>query len=170
MADTLHFSILLVDDEPRSAHGSRRVSPEEAARGPRSGSVAEALKRIAQEPADIILSDFKMPDRTGLDLLREVQSSNRKPPSSSRPPSARLKTQCRQCGRRVRLSHEAESTLKGLTLLIQRIGERQRFCRRTGCFANNWLGAIPSLALCHNHEHGTVLNTAAVLHTQGRQC
>jgi len=126
MADTPHFSILLVDDEPaqRTVLAGYLRKKRHAIR--EAGSVAEALKRIAQEPADIILSDFKMPDRTGLDLLREVQKQQPETTVIIMTAFGTIEdaVQTMREGAYDYLTKPVD--LEELDLLIQRIGERQR--------------------------------------------
>jgi DNA-binding response OmpR family regulator len=40
-----------------------------------AGSVAAALER-AQEPCDVVISDLRLPDGNGLDLLRQLRSAH----------------------------------------------------------------------------------------------
>jgi len=126
MTDTPHFSILLVDDEPaqRTVLAGYLRKKHHAIR--EAGSVAEALKRIAQEPADIILSDFKMPDRTGLDLLREVQKQQPETTVIIMTAFGTIEdaVQTMREGAYDYLTKPVD--LEELDLLIQRIGERQR--------------------------------------------
>jgi two-component system, probable response regulator PhcQ len=69
----MRHSLLIVDDEEfvRSAL-SRALRGEEydirAVDGPRAG-----LEALASRPADIILSDFKMPRMSGLEFLQRVR-------------------------------------------------------------------------------------------------
>jgi DNA-binding NtrC family response regulator len=64
--------VLIVDDEARILAALRRSLRREGweiltAEGP-----DEALRILATEPVDVVLSDHKMPGMTGSDLLREV--------------------------------------------------------------------------------------------------
>ncbi len=45
-----------------------------------TGSVADALARLARAPVDMILTDLKMPDADGLELVRRVQASTAEVP------------------------------------------------------------------------------------------
>ena len=67
------LSILIVDDEASQrsvlAGYLRKNHPAVA----EAGSAAEALKRIKGESVEIVLTDFKMPGKSGLDLLKEIR-------------------------------------------------------------------------------------------------
>lgn len=75
MSTPRRFSILLVDDEPaqRTVLAGFLRKKHHALR--EAGSVEEALRMIGDERPDIVLTDHRMPDRTGLDLLREVKKA-----------------------------------------------------------------------------------------------
>jgi response regulator RpfG family c-di-GMP phosphodiesterase len=65
--------LLIVDDEPRILSALRRCLRREpyeilAAEGP-----AEALRIAAEQPVDVVLSDYKMPGTTGLALLSQIR-------------------------------------------------------------------------------------------------
>jgi DNA-binding NtrC family response regulator len=45
-----------------------------------TGSVADALARLSRAPVDMILTDLKMPDADGLELVRRVQASTAEVP------------------------------------------------------------------------------------------
>ncbi len=71
--------ILFVDDEPRVLDGLRRSLRSKRKDWQLSfvSSGAEALEKIEKEPFDILISDIKMPNMNGVELLKEV--SERKP-------------------------------------------------------------------------------------------
>jgi CheY-like chemotaxis protein len=67
--------ILVVDDNPTVRHHLRALLEQQSSwqvcDGARTGT--EALQRIEEEnPPDIILLDFQMPDLTGLDVARKI--------------------------------------------------------------------------------------------------
>ena len=66
-------NLLIVDDEP----GMRQLLSHVFGRASHSVRAAEsgakALELLRQEPADLILSDVKMPDMTGIELLRRLR-------------------------------------------------------------------------------------------------
>jgi len=69
----LYQRVLLVEDEAPLRHviarnlSSRGLEVREAA------TVAEALQALTTEVPDLILLDLNLPDRTGWDLLRDMQ-------------------------------------------------------------------------------------------------
>lgn len=67
--------VLFVDDEPHLLAALRRMlRPERERWDVRfASSGAEALALLAQEPADAIVSDLRMPGMDGADLLARVQ-------------------------------------------------------------------------------------------------
>jgi signal transduction histidine kinase len=64
--------ILVVDDENGPRQSLRMLLKEEYS-VQLAGSVDEAIEVLANEPVDVIITDIRMPSRSGLDLLREVQ-------------------------------------------------------------------------------------------------
>src|SRR5258707_3296832 len=69
-------SILIVEDEPRM----RRLLEISLGEGGHSGrSVQDAetgLKNLAREPADLVVTDLKLPGMTGLEFLQETKRMN----------------------------------------------------------------------------------------------
>src|ERR671917_1438591 len=66
-------NLLIVDDEPGMRQLLSHVfgRAEHSVRAAESG--AKALELLRQEPADLIISDVKMPDMDGIELLRAVR-------------------------------------------------------------------------------------------------
>lgn len=68
--------ILIVDDEP----GMRRILDVNLRRDSHvvveAAGTAEALRLLGREEFDVVLTDQKMPDGTGLDILRAVQEDD----------------------------------------------------------------------------------------------
>src|SRR5437763_13937690 len=67
-------NLLIVDDEP----GMRQLLSHVFGRGAghtvrAAENGAKALELLRQEPADLIISDVKMPDMNGIELLRKVR-------------------------------------------------------------------------------------------------
>jgi two-component system NtrC family response regulator len=73
MTSAHRFSILLVDDEPGQRTVLAGFLRKKSHTVREAGSVGEALALIAQDIPHIVLTDQRMADRTGLDLLREVR-------------------------------------------------------------------------------------------------
>lgn len=67
--------ILVVDDEPDTRALLREVMEKEGYAVRTADAGEDALKQLAQEPVDVVLSDIQMPGMDGLDLLAEVQKS-----------------------------------------------------------------------------------------------
>ncbi|MCD4688535.1 MAG: sigma-54 dependent transcriptional regulator [Desulfuromonadaceae bacterium] len=65
--------ILIVDDETCVRHMLRLVLEGAGYRVTEAGSGTEALRLLQDEPFDIILSDIRMPELDGLDLLRQIK-------------------------------------------------------------------------------------------------
>jgi len=64
--------LLIVDDEPRILSALRRTLRREGYEIIAVDSTREALRTLAEQPVDLILSDHKMPGMTGLQLLAEA--------------------------------------------------------------------------------------------------
>lgn len=66
--------ILVVDDEPDMLHLLKRtLEPDLGCRVEIAASGKEALRRISEEPFDLVLADIKMPGMDGLELLGLVK-------------------------------------------------------------------------------------------------
>lgn len=74
--------VLLVDDEPRILSALQRALRREGYELIAAETTAEALRAIDEHAIDCVLSDFKMPGMTGVQLLAEV--------AARRPDAARL--------------------------------------------------------------------------------
>ena len=74
MADRI--AVLFVDDERNILDGLRRQFRSRHKEWDMrfAGSAKEAIGLLEQQPADVIVSDMRMPERNGSALLREVQS------------------------------------------------------------------------------------------------
>ena len=64
--------LLLVDDDPRILSALYRVLRREGYELLTAETTAEALRMIDENPIDCVLSDHKMPEMTGLELLEQV--------------------------------------------------------------------------------------------------
>lgn len=68
-----HPSILVVDDEPNSLFGICQVLNDEGFQTIPAKSGGEALERIKTDAVNLIITDEKMPDMSGMGLLLEVK-------------------------------------------------------------------------------------------------
>lgn len=71
-----NFSILIVDDEDAQRSVLKGYLEKKGYRIFSASSGNEGIKTVQNNIIDIILSDFKMPDRTGLEVLEEVKKIN----------------------------------------------------------------------------------------------
>jgi signal transduction histidine kinase/ActR/RegA family two-component response regulator len=67
------ISVLVVDDDEAALDFTRSSLEQHGAVVMTAGSVREARERIKREPPDVLLSDLRMPDEDGLQLIREVR-------------------------------------------------------------------------------------------------
>jgi DNA-binding NtrC family response regulator len=68
--------ILVTDDEPVVCESCRRVLERDGHTVECALTVDGALERLGQNVFDLVLVDLRMPDRDGLDLLREVKEGH----------------------------------------------------------------------------------------------
>jgi signal transduction histidine kinase/ActR/RegA family two-component response regulator len=67
------ISVLVVDDDPAALDLTRSSLEQHGAVVMTAGSVREARERFQREPPDVLLSDLRMPEEDGLQLIREVR-------------------------------------------------------------------------------------------------
>ncbi|MFZ5875299.1 MAG: response regulator [Nitrospirota bacterium] len=65
--------ILVVDDEPSVRRSLHRLFAREQYRVLEAGGVQEAIKTMGSAQIDLVITDYSMPDGTGLDLLRKLK-------------------------------------------------------------------------------------------------
>ncbi len=65
--------VLVVDDEPPILRFLRAALPPHGFRLAEAGTAAEGLERIVALRPDVVLLDLGLPDRDGLDLLRDLR-------------------------------------------------------------------------------------------------
>jgi DNA-binding NtrC family response regulator len=65
--------ILVVDDEKLIRWGLRRALEDCGYQVDEAGSAAEAIGALHREPPDVVLLDYQLPDRTGVEVLRELK-------------------------------------------------------------------------------------------------
>jgi FixJ family two-component response regulator len=73
LAETAGHTVLFVDDEPSVLSTLRRLCRRERYRVVTAGSGLEALSLLAQNPAQVILSDYRMPGMTGVEFLARAK-------------------------------------------------------------------------------------------------
>jgi DNA-binding NtrC family response regulator len=66
--------VLIVDDEPRMAASLRTALERSGYECECAGTGAEALRALEARRADVVVSDRRMPEMDGLELLREVKA------------------------------------------------------------------------------------------------
>lgn len=69
-------TLLLIDDEQNILHSLKRLFRKEPFRVITANSGAEALRVIEQEEVSVILSDQRMPEMTGSELLNQIKQSH----------------------------------------------------------------------------------------------
>lgn len=72
MAGREYQTILLTDDEPSIRNSLREILEMEAYRILEAGSGSEALTMLGQHRVDLMMLDIKMPDKDGMEVLREL--------------------------------------------------------------------------------------------------
>lgn len=72
----INYSILIIDDEQTQREVLKGYLDKKGYRTFTSSSGNEGISVAKEEQIDIILSDFKMPDKTGLEVLEEVKKIN----------------------------------------------------------------------------------------------
>ncbi len=65
---------LIVDDEPRLRSILVRLLTEEGFACRQAGSGREALAELEREPADLVISDIRMPEMDGIELLKALRT------------------------------------------------------------------------------------------------
>ena len=70
------YSILIVDDEDAQRNVLKGYLEKKGYKIFSASSGTDGIKAVQNNPIDIVLSDFKMPDKTGLEVLEEVKKIN----------------------------------------------------------------------------------------------
>jgi DNA-binding response OmpR family regulator len=87
--------VLVVEDEPNLRMIIRRNLEHRGVRVSEAADAAEALQSLAANRPDLMLLDINLPDRTGWDVLRDLQATGPLPPtvvvSAVRVPADRLR-------------------------------------------------------------------------------
>jgi|SRR5437867_10040055 len=76
MSDRRPLSILLVEDDKDSLLALARLLRMSGHRTLAAGTAEEALRLAAAERCDVVVSDLGLPDRSGLDLMRELSATH----------------------------------------------------------------------------------------------
>lgn len=68
--------ILVVDDEPLAALQVSRFLESDSIRTSMAGSGSSALSSHHTDPADLIVTDLRMPDGDGVELIRNIRAED----------------------------------------------------------------------------------------------
>ncbi|HWP84201.1 MAG TPA: sigma-54 dependent transcriptional regulator [Terriglobia bacterium] len=71
-------SLLVIDDEPGIRESLDMLLSGEGYRVELAATAAEGLQRLERKPFDLVLLDVMLPDRSGLEVLREIRASHPK--------------------------------------------------------------------------------------------
>ena len=66
-------NILIVDDEKNVCIGCQRIFGEEGFRSNYALSGTEGLKRAESESYNLVITDMKMPDISGIDMIKRLK-------------------------------------------------------------------------------------------------
>ena len=72
MINTSDRSILLVEDDPLLRHAFRLLLEDAGYRVHEAGTAKQALTTVASEVPRLVLLDLGLPDRSGLEVAREI--------------------------------------------------------------------------------------------------
>src|SRR3954470_20999400 len=78
MANPSHFSLLVVDDEPDLRTLYELTLLREGYDIETAGTVEDALLHLKDRTYSALITDMRLPDGTGLDLLRRLEEGNRR--------------------------------------------------------------------------------------------
>ncbi|MGA3025252.1 MAG: response regulator [Bryobacteraceae bacterium] len=70
------FHILIVDDNEMGLLARKQVLWELGHRVTVVSSAQEAIRRFISEPFDLVVTDYKMPDMDGIEIIRRARSHN----------------------------------------------------------------------------------------------
>lgn len=76
------YQVMIVDDEPLIRNGLTSYTPwEDFEMTPAftAANAADALAYIREHPVDVLITDIRMPDRTGLELIEDILQLGLKP-------------------------------------------------------------------------------------------
>ena len=69
------FSILIVDDEDATRELCRDIALEMGLEVHTASTTSEALETLEQSPVDVVVTDLRVPQLGGLELLKRIGSS-----------------------------------------------------------------------------------------------
>ena len=69
-------SLLVIDDEPEIRESLEALLSSEGYSIELAANAEAGLRRVGSRPFDLVLLDVMLPDRSGLDVLREIRASN----------------------------------------------------------------------------------------------
>src|SRR5439155_10335722 len=67
------ISVLAVDDDPRALEFVRSALEQYGASVRVASSAREAREQFTREPPDVVVSELRMPDEDGIDLIRAIR-------------------------------------------------------------------------------------------------
>ena len=73
-------TILVIDDDPNALFGISQLLVDEGYGVISANNGREALEALKNSPIDVVVTDEKMPDLTGMELLSQVRQGENKPP------------------------------------------------------------------------------------------
>ncbi|HZU37992.1 MAG TPA: sigma-54 dependent transcriptional regulator [Gemmataceae bacterium] len=73
-------TLLVIDDEDSVRYSFRRVFEDEGVQVRLAGTAAEGLEQARTHAPDVIVLDLQLPDRSGLDVLQDLQALDPKRP------------------------------------------------------------------------------------------
>lgn len=75
----MNKKIMIVDDEPKLCQMIQTYLEKEGYATVTAGNGSEALNLLRQSKPDLLLLDWMLPDKSGLDVLREIRTTSRLP-------------------------------------------------------------------------------------------
>jgi two-component system nitrogen regulation response regulator GlnG len=73
-------TLLVIDDEPSVCYSFRRVFEEDGVEVLTASTAAEGLRQLSDHAPDVVILDLQLPDRSGLDVFRDIQAVDPKRP------------------------------------------------------------------------------------------
>src|SRR5258708_3557753 len=78
--ELLRGRILVIDDEPDIRESLEFILSQENYRVDLAANATEGLRRLEASSYDLVLLDFMMPDKSGMQVLDEIRSRDRETP------------------------------------------------------------------------------------------